>query len=63
MGAVGIVRDCDHRNRVYQKYETLKGLQALYDEWLPYREPDHPYMQHLQKRIHRTENQLRNMRP
>ena len=63
MGAVGIIRDCDHKQRLFNKHQTLDGLKALYDEWLPFKQPDDPYMQHLQKRIHRTECQLKNMRP
>lgn len=63
MGAVSIVRDCDHKNRLFKKYQTRDGLLALYEEWLPYKEPDDPYMQHLQLRIKKVETQLRNMRP
>ncbi len=63
MGAVGITRDCNHEERLFKKHQTLDGLKALYETWLPYREPDHPDMQRIQKRIHHTENQLRNMRP
>ncbi len=77
MGAVGITRDCDHENRLFKKYQTLDGLRALYETYaycadgkcslckkgVKHYEPDHPEMQRIQKRIHHTENQLRNMRP
>ena len=63
MGAVSIVRDVDHANRLHIKNETLKGLKALYEEWIPYREPDHPDMLRIQRRIKQTENQLKCMRP
>lgn len=63
MGALGIVRDINHHERVFTKSETIKGLKALYEEWLPYRDPEHPEMVRIQKRIHKVETQLRNMRP
>jgi hypothetical protein len=63
MGAVSIVRDIDHKQRLFVKYQTRDGLRALYETWLPYREPDHPEMQRLQKRIHKVEIQLQAMRP
>lgn len=56
-------REDGHKERLLVKVTTLDGLKALYEEWLPYKDRDDPYMVKLSGRIHKVESQLRNMRP
>jgi hypothetical protein len=59
----GQVRDHDHKERVSRKHDAVELLKALRDTWLKAVQPDHPYIRHLDRRIHKLETQLRNMRP
>jgi len=52
-----------HKQKLAAKQEKAQMLQALYDEWLPFRDEHHPEMVELRRRLKAVENQLRNMRP
>ncbi len=64
MAAKSLIRDIDHTNRVQRKHQRLDGLKAIREEWTSrgYDDTD-MYVSDLNRRIKRTENQLRNMRP
>jgi hypothetical protein len=56
-------RDRKHKDNMLAKAETLDGLRALYREWELVLHPSDQYMRHLKQRIHKTETELKNMRP
>jgi hypothetical protein len=63
MGATGITRDREHRERVAEKHNAVETLKALRDSWLETRPEHDEYVIHLNQRIKKLENQLKNMRP
>lgn len=62
-GILSISRYDMHKQKLAAKQEKAHMLQALYDEWLPFRDEHHPEMVELRRRLKAVENQLRNMRP
>jgi len=58
-------RDIQHKERLKRKYDRLDGLRALIATW----EADGScgnisrYVEHLRKKMHKIEIQLKNMRP